>query len=164
MPRHDLCLTAVPTVKVGMLIRAEPAEVFQAIVDPRTTSKIWYTKSSGPMAPGAELRWDWEMYGVSSRVSVREVEENRRVLFHWSGYTPDVPTTVEFRFVPWEGSTYVQVTESGFTGDGDQLARYAADSTGGFTFLLSALKALVENDVILPLVRDAHPDGVQVGD
>ena len=54
----------------------------------------------------------------------------------------------------------VQVTETGFTGSGDELVRFVADSTGGFTFLMSALKALIQHDVILTLVLDAHPKGL----
>jgi uncharacterized protein YndB with AHSA1/START domain len=153
MPEGALELTEVPSVKVGMLIRRKPAVVFQAIVDPGITSKIWYTKSSGKMTPGARLTWEWEMYGVSSQVCVKAVEENSRVLFTWSGYTPDTPTTVEFRFLPMrDDTTYVEVTETGFTGTGDELVRYVADSTGGFTFLVSSLKALLEHDVVLGLV------------
>ena len=160
MTTGTLELTKVPSVKVGMRIHRKPAEVFQAIVDPVITSTIWYTKSSGKMTPGAELLWEWEMYGVSSRVCVKEVDENSRVRFSWSGYTPDNPTTVEFRFLPMpDDTTYVQVTETGFTGTGDELVRYVADSTGGFTFLVSALKALLEHDVVLGLVADAHPAG-----
>jgi uncharacterized protein YndB with AHSA1/START domain len=158
MPAGKLELTAVPTAKAGMLIRRKPADVFQAIVDPDITTKIWYTKSSGKMTPGAGLRWEWEMYGVGSDVHVTDVEENRRVRFTWSGYAPDNPTTVEFRFTPEpDNATYVLVTESGFTGTGDEVARYAAYSTGGFTYLVSALKALLEHDLVLGLVRDAHP-------
>lgn len=160
MPTGKLELTEVPSVRVGMLIRREPAEVFRAIVDPDITSKIWYTKSSGPMTPGARLRWEWEMYGVSSEIVVKEVEENRRVSFSWSGYSPDHPTTVEFRFTTRAGgATYIQVTESGFTGTGDELARHVADSTEGFTFVVSALKALLEHGIVLRLVADAHPTG-----
>jgi uncharacterized protein YndB with AHSA1/START domain len=162
MPAGQLELTKVPSVNVGMLIRRTPAEVFQALADPDITSKIWYTKSSGKMAPGAELRWEWEMYGVSSHISVKEVEENRRILFSWSGYTPDNPTTVEFRFIPrQDDTTYVEVTETGFTGTGDELVRYVTDSTGGFTFLVSALKALLEHNVVLGLVPDAHPKDLE---
>lgn len=159
----SLELTSVPSVKVGMLIRRKPAEVFQAIVDPAVTTRIWYTKSSGKMTPGAQLTWEWEMYGVSSQVWVKEVEENRRILFTWSGYIPEHPTTVEFRFIPVPGdATYVQVTETGFTGTGDELVRFATDSTGGFTFLISSLKALLEQDVVLGLVADAHPAGLDL--
>jgi uncharacterized protein YndB with AHSA1/START domain len=115
------------------------------------------------MIPGAQLTWEWEMYGVSSQVWVKEVEENHRILFTWSGYIPEHPTTVDFRFIPVPGdATYVQVTKTGFTGTGDVLVRFAADSTGGFTFLISSLKALLEQDVVLGLVADAHPAGLDL--
>jgi uncharacterized protein YndB with AHSA1/START domain len=163
MPGNDLTLTQPPTMRTGLLIRKPPRDVFQAIADPAVTTKIWYTKSSGKMTPGADLLWEWEMYGASSKVSVKEIEDNSRILFTWSGYTPDKPTTVEFRFVPWkDDTTYVQITETGFSGDGDTVAKYATDSTQGFTFLLSALKALLEHDVILKVTLDAHPAGLEV--
>jgi uncharacterized protein YndB with AHSA1/START domain len=66
--------TRVPTVKVGMRIRRPPSEVFQAFVDPAVTTRFCFTKSSGKLAPGATVRWEWEMYGVSSEVSVKEFE------------------------------------------------------------------------------------------
>lgn len=162
MSTRTLQLTTVPSAKVGMLIRRPARDVFQAIVDPAVTSKIWYTKSSGKMTPGAELTWEWEMYGASTQASVKEVDENSRIVFTWGNYTPDNPTTVEFRFIPMpDGTTYVQVTETGFTGTGDELVRYVTDSTGGFTFLISALKALLEHNIVLGLVTDAHPSDLQ---
>ncbi len=161
MDEHKL--THAPATTCGLLIRKPPHDVFQAIVNPAITTKIWYTKSNGKMTPGAELLWEWEMYGVSSKVTVKEVEENGRILFTWTGYTPDNPTTVEFRFVPWkDNSTYVRITERGFSGDGDMVAKFACDSTEGFTFLLSALKALLEHDVILTVTMDAHPIGLEL--
>jgi uncharacterized protein YndB with AHSA1/START domain len=83
-----------------MLIRSTPGDVFQALVDPAITSKFWFTKSTGKVVKGAEVTWTWEMYGVSSTVTVQEVEENRLVRFTWSGYNPERPTTVEFRLIP----------------------------------------------------------------
>jgi len=156
-------LTRVPSMKVGMLIRRPPEDVFQAIADAAITTKFWFTKSSGKMLPGADLAWEWEMYGVSSRVRVQEIERDRRIRFTWSGYDPQWPTTVEFRFLPWQDhATYIQITESGFTGDGDTLVQRVVDSTTGFTFVLSALKALLEHDCVLRLVMDAHPAGLEV--
>jgi uncharacterized protein YndB with AHSA1/START domain len=64
---NDLQLTRSPAVEVGMLIRRPRRDVFKAIVDPAITTKFWFTKSSGKIAPGATLRWDWEMCGVASQ-------------------------------------------------------------------------------------------------
>ena len=159
MAADDLRLTQIPSVIVGMLVRRRPGDVFQALVDPDITTRFWFTKSSGRIVSGASLQWDWEMYGVSAKVSVKDVEDNRRIVFDWGddGET----TTVEFRFVPFEDdATYVQVTEGGFSGDGDALVARAAGSTGGFTIALCALKALLEHDVVLTVVRDRFPKGL----
>ena len=162
MPVDSHELTQTPSVRVGMLIRRTPDEVFRALVDPSITTRFWFTKSTGKVTEGAELTWTWEMYGVSSSISVQEVQANSRVRFTWSGYNPERPTTVEFRLTPWQNeSTYVVATETGFTGDTDTVVKYAIDSTGGFTFVLSALKALLEHDIELTLIADAHPPGLE---
>ena len=44
-------LTALPTVQVSTLIRRPPAEVFAAFTDPAITTRFWFTKSSGTLAP-----------------------------------------------------------------------------------------------------------------
>lgn len=161
MTTNSLQLTQVPVMKQGMLIRKPPAEVFHAFVDPGVTTKFWFTRSSGKLAPGAKVRWDWEMYGVGSDVVVTEFQENSRLVFTWGD--PAQPTTVELRFVPYRDvGTYVQITESGYTGTGDQLAARVADSTGGFSFLLASSKAYLEHNVVLTVVLDHVPPGLQL--
>jgi hypothetical protein len=59
-----------------------------------------------------------------------------------------------------ENLQLVRITESGFTGTGDQLVKYVADSTQGFTLLLAGLKALLERGVLLNLIADRYPQGV----
>jgi hypothetical protein len=72
-----LQLVKSPSAQTGMLIRRSPHDVFEALADPSITTRFWYTKSSGRMEEGAELTWEWEMYGVSGEVWVREVEPDR---------------------------------------------------------------------------------------
>lgn len=157
----ELRLTHAPTVDTGMLIRRPPEAVFTAFVDPDVTTRFWFTKSSGKLAPDAAVEWTWEMYGVSAKVWVKEFEENRRLVFDWG--SDDSSTTVEMRFLPWQEATYVQVKESGFPGDADQIVARAIDSTGGFTMVLSAAKALLEHDVVLTVVGDkAPPAGLEL--
>ena len=73
---------------------------------------------------------------------------------------PSVKVGMLIRRPPAEVATYVQVTETGLSGDGDQLVARAAGSTGGFTIALCALKALLEHDVDLSVVRDRSPEGL----
>jgi uncharacterized protein YndB with AHSA1/START domain len=152
MSTNDLRLTQIPVVQVGMPIRRSPGDVFRAFADPTVTTRFWFTKSTGPLRPDATVQWEWEVQGLSTKVRVLDVEEGRRIRFKWND---EAQTTVEFRFVPWEeDSTYVQVTETGHRGDGDELVARVAGSTAGFAHVLCAAKALLEHDVELNVVRD----------
>jgi uncharacterized protein YndB with AHSA1/START domain len=148
-------LTMMPNVEVSTLIRRPPAEVFAAFADPSITTRFWFTKSSGPLAPGATVRWEWEMYGVSDTVTVVEFEESERLVLDMG---VGGATTAEFRFVPREEGTVVTVTESGFSGTADEAVAYVAGSTGGYTTALCAAKALLEHGIELGAVRDKFPD------
>ena len=147
-----------PSAKAEMLIRKPVAEVFEAFVNPAITTRFWFTKSSGRLETGRQIRWDWEMYNASAQVSVKAVEQDRRILIEWSGYGA---TTVEWLFTPQsDDTTFVSITNAGFSGDGDEMVKNALDSTGGFTTVLCGLKALLEHDINLNLVADRSPAGV----
>lgn len=152
-----LQLNKPPSVNVGVLIRKSPHAVFEALVDPAITTRFWYTKSTGRMTPGADLKWQWEMYGdVSTNVHVEAVEPDRLIRFTWGMYDATSHSTVEFRIIPYHDNTaYLRVVETGFSGDGDNQAKRAIDSTGGFTFVISALKAALEHDITLTVTADA---------
>ena len=154
-------ITQAPVVKAGMLIRRPAAEVFEAFIDPALTSKFWFTKGSSRLdGGGGRVRWDWEMFGVSAEVTVKAIESNKRILIEWSAAGGE-PTAVEWLFTPRaDGTTFVTITESGFSGDGDEVVRKALGSQGGFTFLLSGLKAFLEHDIALNLTADHAPDHV----
>ncbi|HET9588418.1 MAG TPA: SRPBCC family protein [Anaerolineales bacterium] len=153
-------LTQAPTSKTGMLIRRPVDEVFEAFVNPEITTQFWFTKSSGRLVEGKQAQWEWEMYGVSIPVTVKVLEPNQRIVIAWPG-TQSL-TTVEWTFAGQEdGTTFVTITESGFTGNGDELVRQVADSTEGFTLVLASLKAFLEHNVRLNLVGDRFPKGIE---
>ena len=154
-----LVLTGVPVAKTAMLIRRPVSEVFAAFADPTITSKFWFTRGSARLEPGATVEWFWDMYGFSTRAGVVAVEPNRRILVDW--FAGDTPTSIEWRFFPRpDGTTFVSITNSGFTGTGDELARNAVAATEGFTFVLAGAKAWLEHGIELNLVADRFPDGL----
>jgi len=156
--RSDPRLTRPPVAKTGMLVRKPVAEVFEAFIDPAITTQFWFTKSSGRLEAGKEVEWKWEMYGASTRVAVKAIEPNRRIVIEWDGYSGR--TTVEWKFASLApDSTFVSIAESGWTGGGDELVEYVVSSTEGFTWTLSGLKALLEHGVRLNLVADRFPKG-----
>jgi uncharacterized protein YndB with AHSA1/START domain len=157
---NNLQLTQVPIVKTGMLIRKPVADVFEAFINPDITTQFWFTKGSGRLEAGQQVQWDWEMYGISIPVTVKAVEPGKRILIEWPGQGG--PTTVEWIFTSLaDGSTFVSITNSGLTGDGDELVKQATDSTQGFTLVLAGLKALLEHGVRLNLVADRYPKGIE---
>ena len=148
----------VPVAKTEMLIRKPVAEVFEAFVDPAITSRFWFTKSSGRLETDKQVRWDWKMYDVSVDVNVKAIEQNKRILIEWSAYGK--PTTVEWVFTPRaDNTTFVSVTNAGFSGTGDEIVNQAMSSTEGFALVLAGLKALLEHNIVLNLVADRFPDG-----
>jgi uncharacterized protein YndB with AHSA1/START domain len=153
-------LTHVPVTRTGMLIRKPVAEVFEAFVNPDITTKFWFTRSSGRLEVGRPVQWDWEMYGISIPVTAKAIDPNKRIVIEWPGYRN--PTIVEWTFASQkDGTTFVSITEAGFTGDGDELVKQVTDSTQGFSLVLAGLKALLEHEVRLNLVADRYPKGIE---
>ena len=59
-----------------------------------------------------------------------------------------------------DGTTFVSITNSGFSGSPREIATLAVGSTEGFSFVLAGAKALLEHGIQLNLVRDRFPDGL----
>src|SRR5262245_13723 len=149
-------INVTPIAKAEMQIRKPVAEVFEAFVDPSVTSPFWFTKGSDRLEVGKAITWEWEMYSFSVQVKVKELESNRRILVEWSAY--ESPTEIEWIFTSLpDDTTFVSVTNRGFTGGGDQVVKHALDSTEGFAFVLAGAKAWLEHGISLNLVRDRFP-------
>lgn len=156
----SLKLSKAPVAKAEMLVRKPVAEVFEAFVDPAVTSKFWFTRGSGRLEPGKRVQWDWEMYDFSIQVAVKSIEVNKRILVEWSA--DGSASTIEWTFTARDdGTTFVSITNSGFSGEADEVVKQAIDGTEGFAFVLAGLKALLEHDVRLNLVPDRFPSGLE---
>ena len=157
---NNFQLKQVPISKTGMLIRRHVADVFEAFVNPDITTKFWFTQSSGRLEAGKQIQWEWEMYDISISVTAKAIEPNKRIIIEWPGYSG--LSTVEWVFAPQkDGTTFVSITEAGFTGDGDELVKQVTDSTQGFTLVLAGLKAFLEHNIRLNLVADRYPKGIE---
>jgi uncharacterized protein YndB with AHSA1/START domain len=151
-----------PVAKAQLLIRKPVADVFEALIDPAITSRFWFSKGSGRLETGKRIRWDWEMYGVHAEVDVKAIETNKRILIEWNG--PENPTSVEWTFEDNGGNaTFVVVKNWGFKGDADKVMAEVIDSTGGFTFLIAALKVFLEHGIEPNFVVDHAPESLVKG-
>jgi uncharacterized protein YndB with AHSA1/START domain len=146
--------THTPTVEVQMLIRKPASQVFNAFIDPAITTNFWFTKSSGKLEVGKTIIWEWEMYGVSGKVLVKEIIPNRKISTEWG----DPVTAVDYEFIALtDDTTYVIIKNYGFSQTGDDLIQAIKDNTGGFTTVLDGLKAYLEYDIKLNLIADKYP-------
>jgi uncharacterized protein YndB with AHSA1/START domain len=151
-----------PIAKAQLLIRKPVRQVFEALVDPAITSRFWFSKSSGRLEMGKQIRWDWEMYGHHTNIDVKAIETNQRILIKWNG--PENPSLVEWTFEDkGNDTTFVVVKNWGFTGTDDKVVAEAIDSTGGFTFVLAALKVFLEHAIEPNFVVDHAPDALVDG-
>jgi uncharacterized protein YndB with AHSA1/START domain len=131
-----------------MLIRRPPGEVFAAFVNPTLLRKFWLNDASGPLGPGARVRWKFMVPGAEADVVVRRFEAPSHLAFDW----PD-EVHVDMKFDPFDdGATRVTVTVSGF--DPRQLLAQATQTIEGFSIVLCDLKTLLETGSSAHLVRD----------
>ena len=125
--------------------------MFNAFLAPAITTNFWFTKSSGKLEVGKTVTWEWEMYGASVEVLVKEIVTNQSIIAEWG----NPATTIDFSFTPVDqNSTYVVIKNYGFHETGDDLIAVIKDSTGGFTTVLDGLKAYLEHGLRLNLIGD----------
>lgn len=88
------------------------------------------------------------MYNISVPVIVKKVDFYTKIIIEWGNYGN--MSTVEWVFKSLdESKTYVSIANYGFQGNVPELFAQVSDSTKGFTFLLSGLKAFLEHGIQL---------------
>src|SRR5260221_734536 len=158
---HTSPRTHEPAAKAELLIRRPAGEVFEAFVDPALTSKFWFTRGSGRLEPGKRVTWEWDMFGLAVQVRVKALEPEKRLVIEWAAEGA-VATTVEWLFTSRaDRTTVVSRTNYGFVVEPDDVVKQAIAATEGFTLVLAGLKALLEHNVVLNLVADRPPDGLE---
>lgn len=146
-----------PAAKAAMLIRKPVHEVFEALVNPDITSRFWFSKGKGRLDKDEKVMWIWEWYGVSAEVSVQHVVPDRTIDFTWG--EEDSPTQVHITFEPkGDNTTFVSVEETGFREDSPDLIEKIVGQTGGWTLVMAAMKAYLEQGINIKVVQDRHPD------
>lgn len=151
---------AQPIAKAQMLIRKPVNEVFEAFVDPEITSKFWFTKGSGRLEEGKSITWEWGQFGVQAAIWVTKIVLNQQISFEWpAGVETDNHRTVNIRLEEKsEEATFVTVEEKEFDVDDEAAIQHIVGQTEGWTLVLSAMKAFLEQRINLNLISDHKPD------
>ncbi len=150
-------IKTAPIATTSMLIRQPIEKVFEAFVNPAITAKFWFTKGSGRLQVGKQIRWDWEMFNHTELITVKALDENKRILIEWDSY--GTLTLVEWTFIAHtDNSTWVSIVNAGFAGAGDEIVQQAIDTMEGFVLVLAGAKAYLEHNIQLNLIADRFPD------
>jgi uncharacterized protein YndB with AHSA1/START domain len=150
-------INELPFAAAQMMIRKPVEKVFAAFIDPAITKQFWFTRGSGRLDEQEIIVWEWEMYNVSTTVTVKKIVKNEKIVIEWG----EPATTVVFNFTNLGvSSTFVDIRNFGFHQTGDELLAEVRDSTGGFTTVLDGLKAYLEHGIQLNLVADKFPKEV----
>jgi uncharacterized protein YndB with AHSA1/START domain len=134
-------------VHASMLIRRPAGEVFAAFVNPQTLRKFWLRDATGPLGPGARVKWEFMVPGANADVVVTQFEAPHRLGFDW----PDMHIAMTFESID-KSTTRVEVAASNL-GAIDVLAK-ATTTIEGFAIVLCDLKILLETGESAGLVRD----------
>ena len=138
-----------PKFQVQLKIRRPVAAVFDAVVDPAKLSGYFLQSSTGPIAPGATVKWKFAEVDFAFDVVVREVTPNKRIVFEWPAAGGDYNTRVEMNFLPTDAdNTLVQIAESGWRPDADGI-KASYGNAGGWMHMMCCLKAYLEYDINL---------------
>ena len=98
--------------RAEMLIRRPVAAVFDAFIDPDSITKFWLESTTGPLARGAHVKWQFMVPGATETVSVTAFQDQKHIAFDWSD-----GISVALDFEQWgDSATHLAVKVSGFRG------------------------------------------------
>ncbi|WOV87048.1 SRPBCC family protein [Sporosarcina oncorhynchi] len=128
-------------ITTKMKIHKPASEVFEAIVDPEKMTGYWFSSGTDRVEQGKTITWKYEEYGAKGDIHVVEVQDNEKIVFTWG------ETTVTMTFRNEDGSTLMQVTESGMKTDDPDLVAKMLGQKEGWVYMLTCLKGYVENGI-----------------
>lgn len=92
------------------------------------------------------------------QLGLKKLILNKEIYIEWGS---DPNATVHWKFTEYKSKyTYVNITNTGFSGTADELIAQVSDSTGGFYLVLAGLKAYLEHGIQLNLLKDKKPSDI----
>jgi uncharacterized protein YndB with AHSA1/START domain len=138
-----------PAVCCELLIRVAADTAYSFFVEPARLTQFWLAKASGPLEVGKPVEWQFMVPGAADVVEAKALEPGRRIVV-----ASKDGTTISWHFAAHPEGTVVTVSQTGFTGTGDELIALALEATQGFTLVLCALKLLIERGQPMDIVSD----------
>jgi uncharacterized protein YndB with AHSA1/START domain len=133
------------TTKFKILISAN--EVFEAIVDPVKIGNYWFSSSSERWEQGKKITLRYDEYEAEGVIKVVEIVEGKKIVYSWGEEHGEVTTVTILLKELDQSTTIIEITESGFKEDDPDLVVKLLGQKEGWVYMLSCLKAYLENGV-----------------
>lgn len=133
------------SIELSTEIDASREAVFRALVEADELVRWFPSRAESDPRPGGSFAYRFDFGDPEkdhvSQGQYRDVVPHERVSYPWKA--PQGPTDVEFRVVPADGATRVELTHSGW-GDDAEWAQSQENHRQGWSFFLGNLKAYLE--------------------
>lgn len=123
-------------------INRPTSEVFEAIVDPAKIGNFWFSSASARWEAGQKITLRYDEYNAEGEIEVVAIEANELIQFRWG---EDHLVTMDL--TEDGASTLISIEEAGWLEDAPDLIAQLLDNKGGWTYMLSCLKAYLEHGV-----------------
>ena len=133
-------------ITTKLKIRKPAHEVYEAIVDPEKMSNYWFSSGTARVEQGKTITWRYDEYNAEGVIHVLEVEENKKIIFSWGADGEETVVTITCKELD-HSSTIIQVQEAGLKEDDPELINKMLGQKEGWVYMLTCLKAYLENGV-----------------
>ncbi len=134
-------------LETKMNIQSTADLVYEAFVAPTQLQKFWFTQSSDRWETGKTIELGYSEYAVEPfEIKIISAQPCEEITFSWGEKSID-ERIVSIKIIPNDDKTVVvSVCESGFV-EHVTLTDLLVNSKGGWVFMLTCLKAYLENNV-----------------
>jgi uncharacterized protein YndB with AHSA1/START domain len=116
-------------------------DVFEAFVDPGKIGNFWFSSSSERWEQGKTITLRYDEFNAEGQIQIVEIEKDKKIVFNWGN-------TVTISLQETEPkTTIVEIIEEGFDENDPQLIEKLLDNKEGWVFMLTNLKAYLENGI-----------------
>jgi len=134
-------------IKAAIQILKSARAVFDAIVDPKKMSNYFISQSSGKMAEGKTIIWQFPEFEMEFPIRVGKIEKDKFISYYWD--IDSIGHLVEMTLTPvGSNSTVVTITEKGRKND-EAGIKWLKGNTEGWANFLACLKAYLEYGINL---------------
>ncbi|RHW43322.1 hypothetical protein D1B31_01235 [Neobacillus notoginsengisoli] len=129
-----------------MKINKPVSEVYEAIANPEKMANYWFSSGTARIEQGRTITWKYAEYNAEGDIYVLEADGNSKIVFSWGAKGEETTVTILLEQMD-DTATVINISESGFKKDDPDLFQKMLGQKEGWVYVLSCLKAYLENGI-----------------